>query len=236
MPERLIPVSTGMAQHVMTLPGISHDRVTAIQNAIPCDDFYQPEKRPASRLELGLAPEQLVFGYSGRLDPVKRIDLLLMAFAEIYAMRSQVRLLIVGDGSERKQLEAQAEQLGVADSVIWTGYRADIPEILAAMDVYVQPSHNEGLSLSILEAMAAGKPVIATNVGGLLEVLRHQETGIVIPALSSPLALVNAMQELLTDPSLRARLGEKAQKHVFQEFSLKKMVDAYACVYQSMMN
>ena len=236
MPDRLVPVSKGMARQVMMLPGISSGKVTAIQNAIPCDSFYRPETRPASRLDLGLAPEQLVFGYTGRLDAVKRIDLLLLAFAKIHENQPQTRLLLVGEGSERKELEALAERLGITSAVIWTGYRADIPSLLAAMDVYVQPSHNEGLSLSILEAMAASKPVLATNVGGVLEVLHQRETGLVIPASSTPAELISAMLELSTNPGLRAQLGEMAQKHVFEEFSLQRMVDAYACVYQSMLN
>jgi glycosyltransferase involved in cell wall biosynthesis len=238
MPERLVPVSEGMAKHVTALPGISRDKVTAIQNAIPCDSFYQPEKRPASRLDLGLAPEQLVFGYSGRLDLVKRIDLLLQAFAQVHAVQPQARLLLIGEGTEDEELKTLASHLGIASAVIWTGYRAgtEIPELLAAIDVYVQPSHNEGLSLSILEAMAAGKAVIATNVGGALEVLHQRETGLVIPALSTPDALVSAMQELSTDPELRARIAEAGQKHVFEEFGIQKMVDAYASVYHSMMN
>ena len=238
MPERLVPVSEGMARHVMALPGISRDKVTAIQNAIPCDTFYQPEKRPASRLDLGLTPEQLVFGYSGRLDLVKRIDLLLQAFAEVHAVQPQARLLLIGEGSEQKELEALASHLGIASSVIWTGYRpgTDIPELLAAIDIYVQPSHNEGLSLSILEAMAAGKPVIATNVGGALEVLRQRETGLVIPALSTPEALVSAMRELSSNPDLRAQIAEAGQKHVHDKFGLQRMVDSYARVYHAMLN
>jgi len=99
----------------------------------------------------------------------------------VLAQHPQARLMIIGEGGERPKLEAFAANLGISHAVIWTGFRQDMPRLLAAMDVYVQSSVNEGLCLSILEAMAAGKPVIATDVGGTQEVLTHQKTGILIP-------------------------------------------------------
>ncbi len=235
LPDRIVPVSESMAAEIKSLPGMQTRRVIPVRNAIPCEEFYQPERRRTARQSLGFGSEQVVFGYTGRLDPVKRIDLLLQAFAEVLASQPNVRLLVVGEGSQSKELEAMAQALGIAEAVTWTGFRADIARLLAAMDVYVQPSHNEGLSLSILEAMAAGKPVIATDVGGAREVLRQRETGMLIPP-RTPKSLTQAMLELAQCPVLRLQLGEAAKEHVFDKFSLEKMVNAYGQIYQSLIS
>ena len=235
LPDRIVPVSESMAAGIKALPGMRDCRVIPVRNAIPCEEFYQPERRRTARRSLGFGPDQVVFGYTGRLDPVKRIDLLLRAFAEVLAAHPNVRLLVVGEGSQSQELEAMGRSLGIAEAVTWTGFRADIARLLAAMDVYVQPSHNEGLSLSILEAMAAGKPVIVTDVGGAREILHHRETGMLIPPRASG-ALSAAMLELAQCPVLRLQLGEAAKEHVCDEFSLAKMVNAYGQIYQSLIS
>jgi glycosyltransferase involved in cell wall biosynthesis len=233
LPDRIVPVSESMAAEIKSLPGMQTRSVIPVRNAIPCEEFYQPESRRTARQSLGFGSDQVVFGYTGRLDPVKRIDLLLHAFAEVLTSQPNVRLLVVGEGSQSKELEALAQTLGIASAVTWTGFRADVARLLAALDVYVQPSHNEGLSLSILEAMAAGKPVIATDVGGAREVLHHRETGMLIPPRASK-ALTSTMLELAQSPVLRLQLGEAAKEHVFDKFALEKMVSAYGRIYQSL--
>jgi glycosyltransferase involved in cell wall biosynthesis len=233
LPDRLAVVSGDMAERVTALPGIQMRRVSMVRNAIPSEDFYHPQKRDAARLDLGLDPEQLVFGYTGRIEPVKLLNLLLQAFADLHALRPETRLMLVGEGSQRAELEQYAQQLGLANAVIWLGHRTDIPSLLAAMDVYVQSSHNEGMSLSILEAMAAGKPVIATDVGGAREVLRPHENGLLVRSHSSE-SLFGSMLELTTHPELRVRYGESAREQVLAEFSLQKMVDTYGQIYRSL--
>jgi glycosyltransferase involved in cell wall biosynthesis len=232
LPDHLAAVSGEMAKKVAALPGMDAKRVSMVRNAVPCGDFYQPEKRDAARLDLGFGPDHLVFGYAGRIEPVKLIDLLLRVFADVHALYPNVRLMLVGDGGQRAELEQLTRQLGLADAVSWLGYRGDVPSLLAAMDVYVQPSHNEGLSLSILEAMAAGKPVIATDVGGIREVLTPDQNGLLIVP-HSPEALFKSMTTMAAQPDLRTLFGEAAREHVFTEFSLQKMVDAYGKIYQS---
>jgi len=233
LPDRLAVVSRDMAERVTALPGVQMRRVSMVRNAIPSEDFYHPQKRDAARLELGFDPEQLVFGFTGRIEPVKLLHLLLQAFADVHALHPETRLILVGDGSLRAELEQYAHQLGLANAAIWLGHRADIPSLLAAMDVYVQSSHNEGMSLSILEAMAAGKPVISTDVGGAREVLRSHESGLLVRSHSSG-ALFEAMLELITHPELRVRYGESAREQVLTEFSLQKMVDTYGRIYHSL--
>jgi glycosyltransferase involved in cell wall biosynthesis len=141
--------------------------------------------------------------------------------------RSEFRL------SSRAQLLAAS--LGISHAVIWTGFRQDVPRLLSAMDVYVQASVNEGLCLSILEAMAAGKPVIATDVGGTREVLTHQETGILIPPGSSSV-IGAAIVDLLDHPEKRAALAVAARDRVVQEFGVQRMVEGYQRVYEALVS
>ncbi len=233
MPDQLVTVSETMKEGVLALPGRWNGRVISVQNAIPCAKFYLPEDRLSSRLNLGFAPGQLVFGYAGRIEPVKLLNLLLESFTKVHKILPETRLLIIGEGSQRVELEQYTKDLGIEHAVIWMGFRPDIPSLLASMDIYVQPSHNEGLSLSILEAMAAGKPVIATNVGGAKELLCHRQTGLLIPAHSLT-ALAEAMLELSMQPNLRTQLAQAAQKYVSEQFSIERMVAAYDRIYQSL--
>jgi glycosyltransferase involved in cell wall biosynthesis len=231
--DHVVAVSQRMQRELVTLPGLSARRVTAIQNAIDCAYFSAPEQRDPCRSELGLPPESHVIGYAGRIDRVKRLDLLLEGFSAAVAHHPQARLLIIGEGGQRSKLEALAASLGISDAVIWTGFRQDMPRLLAAMDLYVQTSVNEGLSLSILEAMAAGKAVIATDVGGAQEVLAHQVTGILIPPGSSP-AIAAATVDLLDHPEKRAALAQAARDHVVQSFGVERMVEGYRRVYEAL--
>jgi glycosyltransferase involved in cell wall biosynthesis len=233
--DHIVAVSQGMRRQIVALPGLNTRRVTAIQNAIDCEYFFAPEQRDACRSEFGLSPEFQVIGYAGRIDWVKRLDLLLEAFSEVVSQHPQARLMIIGEGSQRPRLETLAASLGISHELIWTGFRQDMPRLLAAMDIYVQPSINEGLSLSILEAMAAGKAVIATDVGGAQEVLTHQKTGILIPPGSSP-AIGAALIDLLDHPDKHTALARAARDHVVHEFGVNRMVEGYRRVYETLVS
>jgi len=229
--DHVVAVSQRMGRQLVALPGLSTRRVTAIQNAIDCAFYFAPEQRTPCRSEFGLTPESRLIGYAGRIDRVKRLNLLLEGFSQVLAHHPQSRLVLIGEGDQRPELEALAAQFDISHAVIWTGFRQDMPRLLAAMDVYVQPSVNEGLSVSVLEAMAAGKPVIATDVGGAQEVLTHQRTGILIPPESSS-AIAAAIIDLLDQPEKRAALAQAAREHVVQEFGVQRMVEGYRGVYE----
>jgi glycosyltransferase involved in cell wall biosynthesis len=233
--DHIVAVSQRMRRQLVALPGLSTRRVTAIQNAIDCEYFFAPEQRESCRSEFGLTPECQVIGYAGRIDRVKRLDLLIEAFSSVVSHYPQARLMIIGEGGQRPMLETLVASLGISHELIWTGFRQDMPRLLAALDVYVQPSINEGLSLSILEAMAAGKAVIATDVGGAQEVLAHQKTGILIPPESSP-AIEAALIYLLNHPEKHAALAQAARDHVVQEFSVQRMVEGYRRVYETLVS
>lgn len=233
LPDHIVALSQRMCRQITALPGLSPKRVTVIPNAVDCGAFYAPDQRDHYRSEFNLAPESQVVGYTGRLDIQKRLDLLLAGFSQVLARHPQSRLMIVGKGSLRSKLEALAASLGISHAVIWTGFRQDIPPLLAAMDIYVQPSANEGLSHSILEAMAAGKAVIVTDVGGAREVVTDGKTGILIPPGSAS-AIGSAIVNLLDHPEKRTALAQAGRRRVNQEFNVQRMADGYQEVYQSL--
>ncbi len=233
LPDFLVPVSHLMKTKILAQPWIDPDRVITIPNAIPCDEYFHPEKRQEFRERCKLVPETIVIGFGGRFEPVKRLDLLLKAFADLLPSFPNIRLALAGEGSLRTQLEQQATQLGIATAVTWLGFCQDIPGFLSALDIYVQSSINEGLPLSVLEAMAARKAVIATNVGGTSEVVRDGETGLLIPG-GSVEAIASALQRLLIDPSLRENLAVNGQKYVWTYFDLPVMVLSYEQLYRQL--
>ena len=137
-------------------------------------------------------------------------------------MHSNIYLIIAGDGEERPQLEAYADQLGISNKITWTGFRQDIPRILAAIDIYIQTSLNEGLSLSILEAMAAGKPVIATEAGGNSEIINDRVNGLLITS-GSVAEIVKAISDLMNHLRIKGTniLGwiENRKRKLFLRFN-----------------
>ncbi|MCX4024985.1 TIGR03088 family PEP-CTERM/XrtA system glycosyltransferase [Endozoicomonas sp. SM1973] len=177
--------------------------------------------------------DAFIIGTVGRLTPVKSQLCLLPVLAELIKKNNhhKIKLVIVGDGPERVALEQQAALLGVTEQLWITGARQDVPELLSGFDVFVLPSLAEGISNTVLEAMAAGKPVIATNVGGNVELVVDQQTGVLVHPKNQQ-QLQAAMQDYLDDPILCRRHGEAARQRVMDKFSLAVMVQRYLDIYQ----
>jgi glycosyltransferase involved in cell wall biosynthesis len=233
LPDHLVAVSQTMARQIIAQPGIDQRQVTAIRNAIPVESFFLPEQREACRREFGLSPQSIAIGFAGRMEKVKRIDLLLYAHQQVLYRFPEACLVLVGEGSKQDDWRSMAESLGVSQAVIWAGFRTDMPRVLAALDAYVVPSVNEGLSLSILEALAAGKPVIATDVGGTSEVIVDDLTGILVSPGSYQM-LAAAIIDLLNQPDKRARLSQAGRNLVLEQFNVKRMTDAYCKLYMNL--
>jgi glycosyltransferase involved in cell wall biosynthesis len=231
-PDHIVAVSTTMSKQIAAYPGLPPSRVRCIRNAVECDVYYRPELRDACRRELGLDATAPLIGFTGRVEKMKRLDVLLHAFVQVVALHPQARLLIVGDGSLKPALQKLANDLGIAQAVIWVGFRQDIARFLAAMDVYVQPSANEGLSLSILEAMSAAKPVVATRVGGVAEVIDEGSNGLLVSPGSS-LALQQAIVALLARPDRREAMAQAGRAQVVNEFAVHRMVGEYCTLYSA---
>ena len=174
------------------------------------------------RRELGLPEGVPVIGLVGRLDHWgKGHKELLEAMAPLMA-RHPVHALIVGGGRRMDEVRSLAAGLGLAGAVHFLGPRPDVPDLLNAMDIFVLPSYSEGLSLALLEAMAAGMPVIATAVGGTPEVVTDGDNGLLIPPRDAA-ALAEALERLLADPAWAQRLGANARAHVREHYSLDRL-------------
>ena len=227
-PGYLCAVSADLKQH-MVAEGFPARRLSVLYNGIdPGSRPTAPERRDA-RLALGVPDDAFVIGAVGRLDPVKNLPLLLQAHATLAARHPRLRTVIVGDGPERAALEEKAAALGISDTVVFAGYRQDVRFLMSGFDVYVNCSTYEGVSLTILEAMATALPVVATRAGGNPEVVIEGETGLLVPGCAS--ALVDAIAALAIDPHRRRVMGDAGRWRVKKHFSIARMIDQYASAY-----
>lgn len=186
------------------------------------------------RRELGLPPDAPLIGMVGRLVPVKNPGLFLDAAKQVRRTHPQARFVLVGDGELRPALESRAQALGIAKSVSFTGWRTDLPRIYADLDVAVVCSRNEGSPISVLEAMAAGVPVIATRVGGVLDLLEDGKTGVLTDSGDVD-ALAGAMSGLLEHPARAEALTGAARGAIEGRFSMDEQVNRYLAAYETVL-
>ncbi len=231
VPDHVIAVSNEMKKSIIRSPFLKDDDVTVVRNAIEYERYYCPENRQEVREEFGINSDTITLGFAGRIAPAKNLDILLNAFSKVFIENPNVRLLLIGRGEQKQELIRLASDLKISDAVIWTGFRRDIPRLLAGLDIFIQPSSNEGLSLSLLEALAAEKPVIATNVGGTSEVIIDNVTGLLIPT-QSVTALKSSILRLLDDEDLRTNLANAGRKLIIEEFGSRKMINSYWQLYE----
>ena len=233
MPGLMFAVSEDLRSH-MVREGFAANRLQVIHNGIDPGRPPSDADRRHARGLLGVAPDQITIGTVGRLDPVKDLGTLIEAFATLRksAAHSDTTLVVVGDGSERAQLEAKVSGLGLHGSVVFTGYRRDVQRLLPAFDLYVNSSIHEGVSLTILEAMAAVVPVVATRAGGNVEVVVDGETGRLTPPRNAQ-ALADAMLDIISSPATRQAMGAAGRARVEQHFTLDRMVREYHEAYAS---
>jgi glycosyltransferase involved in cell wall biosynthesis len=228
LPHAVFSVSADLRQHLLQ-EGFSPDAVGVIYNGIDLGPVPAPLQRTEIRTRLGVADNTFVVGTIARLDPVKDLTTLIHAVAEV-AHRTPVLLVVIGDGPERATLEGAARAVGVEERVRFLGHRNDARDWLAACDVYVNCSISEGVSLTILEAMAAKLPIVATRVGGTPEVV-DDSSGELIPARNAA-ALEGALTRLSEDRQRRLILGAGARQRVESRFTLDRMIQEYRDVYE----
>ncbi len=235
LPDKIITVSEAMRNQIIARLRLNPNRIMALHTGIESDSFYKPETRNACREKLGIAPGDFVATYTGRLVTGKGLDDLLCAVHQLADLQKQCRVLIVGEGPLRDPLQKLAQELDVAPHVDFIGFRSDIPEILAATDVFVLPSLSEGLPQSVMEAMSAGKAIVSTSVGGVVELIEPEteKTGILVPP-RNPQALAEALGRLCDNQHLCEELGMNARAFVRRHFSTERMVRGYDKLYQHM--
>lgn len=202
-----------------------------IHNGIDPGRLPSAEERAAARRHLGIGDDRFVAMTVARLDPVKDLVGMLDAFARVRVHRPDARLVIVGDGPERQRLEQRAAKADLKGSIVMTGYRSNVRALLPAADLYASNSISEGVSITILEAMAAGLPVVATSVGGTPEVLPNGAGGTLVPA-RAPEKLAAAILALARDPGRRTTLGVEARRRVETAFTIDRMVGEYERLYR----
>ncbi|MEN9207706.1 MAG: glycosyltransferase family 4 protein [Gloeomargarita sp. GMQP_bins_120] len=180
-------------------------------------------------------PEALVIGMVGRLVPQKSHATALRAFPLIHRQVPQARLVILGDGPLRPSLMALADRLRITPYVQFLGYQPDAAQWMAGFDIFLHTSLHEGFGLVLLEAMAARRPIVATRVGAIPEIVVHGQTGLLVPP-GDPQALAQAVSQLLLDGSLRRQLGEAGYQRLLREFSVEKMLDRTVGVYEFLLS
>jgi glycosyltransferase involved in cell wall biosynthesis len=227
--NQYIAVSNAVARQLCETFNVPAHKVEVIQNSVPVNHKHS-QLSSTLRSDLGLGNEQPMVLTVARLDKQKGHTYLLEAIRQV----PEAKFVFAGSGPERCSLEAQAEDLGVGERVIFLGHRDDITDLLACSDLFVLPSIYEGLPLSILEAMDAGKAVVATAVGGTPELVREGETGFLVPK-RDPAALGGAIQKLLSDPKLSIRMGKAGKARVQQEYSVNTMVQRITQVYETLL-
>jgi glycosyltransferase involved in cell wall biosynthesis/SAM-dependent methyltransferase len=232
---RIVAVSESVRRDILrSNPFISPLKVVTIYNGIDIKRFSKEAIGVfEARKRLGI-PERanFVFGTVGRLSPVKGHDLLLSAFAEVCSKRRDTFLAIIGEGPLKSKLLDLVDKLKLSNKVLFLGFRNDIPKALKAIDAFILPSLSEGLPLSLLEAMASGLPVIANRVGGIPEVLKQGNEGIMVPDGSVD-ALVQAMLKMRDlDAADRRKMGQFGRQSVLQRFSIDRMISDIKHLYQ----
>jgi len=227
--DRYIAVSRDMRRHLIDTFHVPARKIEVVHNGISCEPFNMPHD-PQSCDSLTGSKRPLVLTVA-RLDAQKGHRYLL----EAARLLPGVQFALAGDGPERADLEEEARRLDVSEQVAFLGNRRDIPDLLACCDVFALPSLFEGLPIAVLEAMAAGKPVVATATGGTNEAVVAGKTGLMVPP-RDPEALAAAIRTLLCDPARAARLAAAGRERVEKEFSLAEMVRRTTGIYERLLS
>ena len=222
----VVAVSRSDAQRMVELVGIPEARVRLIPNGIAPLSTAQTDVRR----ELGIAPDASVLGTLAVLRPEKALSVLVEAAQRLVPSFPELRVLVAGTGPEEEQLREMIRRLGLEHAVTLLGFREDVAGVLAAVDVAVFSSDREGSPLAVLESMAAGKPVVATNVGGVPDLVRDGIEGFLVPP-RDPTALADAVARLLRDRPLRDRLGRQARDRQQEHFSIDATIARVEALY-----
>ena len=233
----LIAVSPQVRDDLVALGVAPRERFVVIRLGIELDERVAPELngRGESRRYLGIPGDRFAVGWIGRMTAVKRTDDVLIAFKRLRDGGVDAVLCMVGDGPDRLQLEQRAHELGVARNTVFLGYQEDVAQFYAAFDALVLPSGNEGTPVSVIEALAAELPVVATRVGGVPDVVRDGEDGFLVEAGATD-DLADRLAQLAGDPALRARMGKQGRERVLPRYAVERLVEDIDELYRSLLS
>lgn len=239
--NQFIAVSQDLADWLVDEVTINKNKIVQLYNGVDADLFHPTgeEKKKRQFMPADFTdPNSIIIGTVGRLEPVKDQLTLVRAFIELVHHKSELsgrlRLVLLGDGSLRSEIEELLSNSGVQRQVWLAGSQDNVPDILRDLDIFVLPSLGEGISNTILEAMACGLPVVATNVGGNSELVEEAITGTLVPA-NEPVALAGALNRYIRDRGLIQSHGAAGRRRVEELFSLSSMMRRYQSVYDSLL-
>ncbi len=237
--DRYITVSRDLETWLGGTVGIPPRKITQIYNGVDCTKFHPPAGgREAPPIPGFAADDSIIIGTVGRMQTVKDQTNLAAAFILLHRMlgkdAARIRLMMIGDGPLRDEAQAMLTDAGLEKQTWLPGDRNDIPDLMRAMDIFVLPSRNEGISNTILEAMASGLPVIATAVGGNVELVTEGETGALAPA-GDPQALADTLKNYVDNPGQITRQGKSARARAESDFDIDVMVENYLTVYDEIL-
>jgi len=231
---RVIAISEAVASALLET-GLDADRLTVIRDAVDAGQFSTRPDHESFRAEFGLSDSDIVAAAIAQLIPRKGHRYLLEAMAQIKASHPDLRLIIFGQGPLETELRERTVRLGLGGTVQFAGFRQDLDDYLACLDLLVHPALAEGLGVATLKAAAAGIPVVAFSAGGLREAVEDGKTGLLTPPKDVE-ALAAAMTELAESPDLRRRFGDAGRARMQSEFSIHAMVDDHMQLYESVLN
>jgi L-malate glycosyltransferase len=234
--DRITAVGHFVKRALIDNEGIAQSRIEVIHNGIDPADFppADPDSRARARATLGIGENCPLVMQVARFHSVKDHDTAVRAFALVTEKISNARLCLIGDGEQRQALEAMSAELAIHDHVLFTGVRADVTDLLPAADLFVLSSLSEGISVTLLEAMAVGLPIVATEVGGNPEVVEHDVTGLLSPR-SDFRALAENLTALLQDSARRKAFGDAGRARLLERFTQERMHRGYINLYAKLL-
>lgn len=230
-----IAVSDQVEQAMIETIGPIQNKITVIYNGVDVKRYGKPVDKVTIRSQLGLEANARLIAVVATLREPKGHRYLIEAVAAIVPRHPDLHVLFIGDGELKEELRAQVKRLNLDGHIHFLGSRSDVPELLAASDFFVLPSLWEGLPMALLEAMATGLPIVATEVSGTVQVVVPNETGILVPP-GDVQRLAQAIEQLLSDPAQAQRMGAAARRRVEAEFSAQKQADEHMALYHRLLN
>lgn len=237
---RVLAVSSVIRKNVIETTPVPPERVMVLHDAVDTHRFNPATVDPdAFRRSLGIASNTIVVGCLGRFSPGKGHEELLHAAAVVRDHHPHVRFVVVGEASFGEEDYARtirelAARLHLGETVIFAGFRADVPEVMAGFDIFAFPSHAEAFGMALIEAMAMQKAVVASSSDGVLDIVQQGVSGLLVPP-KNPLALALAITKLIDNPDLRTRLGQGARERVVGHFDQERQIDALESIYASLL-
>lgn len=231
--DHVITISEGI-RRVLLDEGLAPQKVTCVRSAVDAAPYLHTVDRAAFRQEFGLPPQAIVVGMVAQLIARKGHRYLINAVAALRNAYPDLRVLFFGRGPLQQELESAVVQAGLADVIRFAGFRNDLPQWLGGLDILAHPADMEGLGVSLLQASAAGVPIITSRAGGLPEAVADNVSGLLIPP-ADVAALTQALRRLLDDAELRRQMGEAGRARILAEFSIDAMVEGNLAVYRQVL-